>query len=181
MTILAAAAEPAGENPLQRVARQFDWEPRLFVSQLVLFTIVAVVLAKFAYKPLLAMLEYRREQIEESLKNAEKTRVELANAQAKAQEIANQANIQANKLIEEARAAAARVQEVETQKAIAGAEQIMVKAKEAAERDHDRMLADLRKEVGRLVVDTTSKVTGKLLNADDQKRLAEETSKQLAA
>jgi F-type H+-transporting ATPase subunit b len=43
------------------------------------------------------------------------------------------------------------------------------------------MLADLRREVGRLVVDTTRKVTGKVLTTDDQKRLAEETSRELAA
>src|SRR5258706_1836110 len=127
------------------------------------------------------MLEYRREQIAESLKNAEKTRLELANAKNKAQEIADQANIQANNLILEARAAAARVQEQETQKAIAAAEQIIAKAREAAAQDRERMLTELRREVGRLVVDTTTKVTGKILTPDDQKRLAEETSRQLAA
>ena len=56
-----------------------------------------------------------------------------------------QANAQANKFIEEARAAAARVQEQETQKAIAAAEQIMVKAREAAAQDHARMLAELKR------------------------------------
>jgi F-type H+-transporting ATPase subunit b len=43
------------------------------------------------------------------------------------------------------------------------------------------MLAELRAEVGRLVVSTTAKVTGKILTVDDQKRLADETNKQLAA
>ena len=42
------------------------------------------------------------------------------------------------------------------------------------------MKVELRKEVGRLVVATTAKVTGKVLTADDQNRLAEETSTQLA-
>jgi F-type H+-transporting ATPase subunit b len=84
-------------------------------------------------------------------------------------------------LIEEARAAAARVQEQETQKAIAAAEQIIVKAREAAAQDHARMLTELRREVGRLVVDTTTKVTGKILTPEDQKRLADDTSRQLAA
>ena len=42
------------------------------------------------------------------------------------------------------------------------------------------MLASLKREVGRLVVQTTSTVTGKILTADDQKRLAEETEKQLS-
>ncbi len=81
----------------------------------------------------------------------------------------------------EARAAAARVREVETQKAIAAAEQIVVKAREAAAQDHARMLAELKREVGRLVVQTTATVTGKILTPEDQKRLAEETEKQLTA
>jgi F-type H+-transporting ATPase subunit b len=92
----------------------------------------------------------------------------------------NQANVQATKLIEEARAAAARVQETETQKAIATAEQIIAKAREAAAADHARMMAELRREVGRLVVETTAKVTGKVLTPDDQRRLSEETVRQLA-
>ena len=85
-----------------------------------------------------------------------------------------------NKLIEDARAAALRVGEVETQKAIAAAEQIIIKAREAAAQDHARMLADLKREVGRLVMQTTATVTGKVLTAEDQRRLAEETQKQLA-
>ena len=92
-----------------------------------------------------------------------------------------QADAQATKLIEEAHAAAARVQEQETQKAIAAAEQIIVKAREAATQDHARMLAELKREVGRLVVQTTATVTGKVLTADDQRRLAEETARRLAA
>ena len=95
-------------------------------------------------------------------------------------EVLNQANSQANKLIEEARTAAARVREQETQKAIAAAEQIISKAREAAAADHARMLTDLKREVGRLVVQTTATVTGKVLTPEDQKRLAEETSRQLA-
>jgi F-type H+-transporting ATPase subunit b len=84
-------------------------------------------------------------------------------------------------MIEEARAAAARVREQETQKAIAQAEQIIAKAREATAQEHARMLVDLKREVGLLVVRTTSAVTGKILTAEDQQRLAEETRRQLAA
>ena len=56
-----------------------------------------------------------------------------------------------------------------------------LKAREAAELDHQRMLQELRKEVGQLVVKTTAAVAGKVLTMDDQKRLVEETNKQLAA
>ena len=84
-------------------------------------------------------------------------------------------------MIEEARAAAARVQETETQKAVAQAADIIAKAQQAAAAEHARMLVELRREVGRLVVATTGKVTGKVLTPQDQQRLAEEANKQLAA
>jgi F-type H+-transporting ATPase subunit b len=92
-----------------------------------------------------------------------------------------QANVQATQFIEDARGAAARLHQQESQKAIAAAEEIMTKAREAAEQDHARMLTDLKREVGRLVVQTTAAITGKVLTKDDQLRLADETAKQLNA
>ena len=154
--------------------------PKL-LAQTINFGIVLFVLWRFAYRPVLAMLEQRRQKIADSITNADKIKAELARTEAARQEILSKANTHANQLIEEARAAAARVQEQETQKAIAAAEQIIAKAREAAGQDHARMLAELRREVGRLVVDTTTKVTGKILTIEDQQRLAEETNKQLAA
>jgi F-type H+-transporting ATPase subunit b len=156
-----------------------DWPH--FISSVISFLIVCAALYFLAYKRILALLEERRQRIAESLANADKIKAELARTETMQREVLDKANLQATKLIEEARAAAARVQESETQKAIAAAEQIIVKAREAAAQDHDRMLAELRREVGRLVVDTTGKVTGKVLTPDDQKRLADETSRQLAA
>jgi F-type H+-transporting ATPase subunit b len=156
-----------------------DWPH--FISQVISFIIVAVLLQRFAYKPILQVLEERRRRIAEGLANAERIKQELAKTEAARQDVLNQANIYANKLIEEARAAAARVQEQETQKAIAAAEQIVAKAREAAAQDHARMLAELKREIGRLVVETTAKVTGKVLSPEDQQRLAQETTRQLAA
>jgi len=152
-----------------------------FVSQCISFAIVAFLLQRYAYKPILAVLEERKKRIKEGLDNAETIKQELANTQAKTQEIMVQAGQQAAKMIEEARAAAARVQEAETQKAIAAAQSIVDKARQATQAEHARMLSDLRREVGRLVVETTAKVTGKVLTLDDQKRLAEETNRELAA
>ena len=156
-----------------------DWPH--FIAQIISFLVVAGLLYKFAYKPILNVLEERKKRIADSLANAEKIRQELARTETARQEILNQTHLQANKLIEEARAAAARVQEQETQKAIAAAEQILAKAREAAAQDHARMLAELKREVGRLVVETSAKVTGKILTVEDQQRLAEETNRQLAA
>jgi F-type H+-transporting ATPase subunit b len=152
-----------------------------FFSQVVSFIIVALLLQRFAYKPILEVLEQRRRRIAEGLANAERIKQELAKTEAARQEVLNEAHLQANRLIEEARTAAARVQEQETQKAIAAAEQIMAKAREAAAQDHARMLTDLKREIGHLVVDTTARVTGKVLTPEDQQRLVQETSRQLAA
>ena len=169
-------AEAAPGNPVAEIAKTFgvDW-PHL-ISQIISFGIVCALLYKFAYRRVLAMLEQRRQQIAESLDNAEKIKAELARTEAQRQEAIAQANAQATKLIEEARNAAARVQEQETQKAIAAAESIIAKAREAAEQDHARMLAELKREIGRLVVQTTATVTGKILTPEDQRRLAEETA-----
>ncbi len=181
MNALVLLAQAGGEGPVQQIARTFgvDWSHLL--AQTISFGIVCALLYRFAYKRVLAMLEERRQRIAESLANAEKIKTELARTEAQRRETLEQANVLANKLIEEARAAAARVQEQETQKAVAAAEQIISKAREAAAADHARMLAELKREVGRLVVQTTATVTGKILTADDQRRLAEETARQVSA
>ena len=168
-------------NPVADIAHQFGVTWQLLISQIILFVIVAVAMKKFAFGPLLAMLDERKARIAESMGNAEKTKTELANAQAKAQEILTQAGAQGNKMIEEARASAAKVLEVESQKAIATANDIIAKARQASEAELVRMKAELRKEVGRLVVATSAKVTGNILTAEQQTRLAEDTNKQLAA
>jgi F-type H+-transporting ATPase subunit b len=154
---------------------------KILAAQTINFSIVLFVLWRFAYRPVFAMLEARRQKIADAMADADKIKVELAKTQADRRAVLAQAGDQANKLIEGARIAAARVREIETQKAIAAAEQIVIKAREATVQDHARMLAELKREVGRLVVQTTATVTGKVLTPEDQKRLAEETEKQLTA
>ena len=168
-------------NAFTDIANQFGLDAPHFIAQCISFGIVAFALYKFAYHPVLTVLEERRQRIAESLANADRIKQELARTETARQEVLDQANLQANQLIEEARAAAARVQEQETQKAIAAAEQIIAKARDAAAQDHARMLAELKREVGRLVIETTAKVTGRILTVEDQQRLAEETNRQLAA
>jgi F-type H+-transporting ATPase subunit b len=160
---------------------QLGIEWRILVTQLISFSIVFFALWRFAYKPIFAMLEARRQKIADGLANAEKIKAELARTEAERRRILAEAGDQANKLIEEARAAAARVRAEETQKAIAAAEQILAKAREAAAQERVQMLAELKRHVGRLVVQTTATVTGKVLTPEDQRRLAEETEKQLSA
>jgi F-type H+-transporting ATPase subunit b len=151
------------------------------VANSISFLLVAVILKIWAIGPIQKVLEERRDKIAQGLAAAEKAKVELANAQAKTQELLLQASVQANKIIEEARSASARITEVEMQKAVQAAKDIIEKARQSNEAELSRMKTELRREVGRLVVATSAQVTGKILTLDDQQRLAEETNRQLAA
>jgi F-type H+-transporting ATPase subunit b len=165
----------------QETGQTFGFETDRFISQVISFIILCVLLRLFAYKPIINVLQQRRQRIADGLANADKIKAELARTEAARLDILNKANTAANKLIEEARAAAARVQEIETQKAVAAAEQIIAKAREAAAADYARMLTELKREIGRLVVETSTNVTGKILTIEDQKRLAEDVARQVAA
>ena len=165
---------------LHDTAETFGWNWKLFLAQVISFCIVALLLRKFAYKPILAVLEERRRKIEEGQLNAEKIRKELAEAEKRYQEIVDKANADAQRMIDEARESAAHLSERKQQEAITAAEQIVTKAKEAAALEHERQMQTLKRELGRLVVDTTAKVTGKVLTSEDQKRLQEEAARQVA-
>ena len=174
---LAASALDSARETLET----FGWNPKLFLSQVISFIIVALLLRKFAYKPILAVLEQRRQQIAEAQLNADKIKQQLAEAEQRYAEIMVKANERAQNLIDDARVSAAHISERKQQEAVAAAEQIMAKAREATAIEHEKTMTDLKRELGRLVVDTTAKVTGKVLTADDQRRLQEEASRQLAS
>ena len=181
MTLLVIALQVEGAQPgqLETIARTFgvDW-PHL-TAQIISFGIVCALLYWLAYQPVLKMLEERRRQIALGLENANKINAALAGIEAQRQGVLNEAQAQSTRLIAEARDIATRLREQEAQRATAAAQQILLQARDAAEQEHARMLADLRREVGRLVVLTTAAVTGKVLTPDDQRRLAEETARGL--
>jgi F-type H+-transporting ATPase subunit b len=180
MTVMIAAASGGFVDMLRDTADTFGWNWQLFLSQIISFSIVAFLLRRFAYKPILAVLEDRRRRIEEGLINADKIKKELAEAEKRYQEIVAKANADAQKMIDEARESSAHLAERKQQEAIAAAEQIIAKAREASAIEHERTMDSLKQELGRLVVDTTAKVTGKVLTPEDQQRLQEEALSQLA-
>jgi F-type H+-transporting ATPase subunit b len=180
MNPIIFAAAGGFSDMLHDTAETFGWNPWLFLSQVISFAIVAFLLRRFAYKPIVAVLEERRRKIEEGQLNAEKIKKELAEAEKRYQEIIAKANADAQRMIDEARESASHLSERKQQEAIAAAEQIVTKAREAAALEHERTMEALKRELGRLVVDTTAKVTGKVLNSDDQRRLQEEAARQLA-
>ena len=181
MNINMLAAAGGLVDLARETGQSFGFDIWIFLSQVISFLIVALLLKRFAYKPILAVLEERRKRIAEGLLNAEKIKQQLAEAEQRYQEILAKGNSEAQRMIDEARASAGVIAERKEQEAIASAEQILAKAREASALEHERTMSQLKRELGRLVVDTTAKVTGKVLTPEDQRRLQEEASRQVAA
>jgi F-type H+-transporting ATPase subunit b len=163
------------------VGEQFGvYWPNL-IAQIILFFIGYFVLSKFAFKPIMAMLEERRRRIEEGQINAEKIKQQLAEAQAKYEETLARANAEAQRLIEEVKASGERLAEEKRHAALAEAEDIIRRTHDSLSLERERTMAELKKELGRLVVETTEKVTNKILTPQDHQKINEETARQIAA
>jgi F-type H+-transporting ATPase subunit b len=152
-----------------------------FIAQVILFLVVYWVLNKYAFGPVLKMLQERRRRIEEGQHNAEKIKRQLAEAELRYQEVLRKANEEATKFLEEARASSDAITQKQLQQAIKDAEGIIAKAQETISQERNKMVAEVKKDMVDLVVKTTSKVVGKVITPEDEKRLSEETVKQVAA
>src|SRR6478609_6564704 len=163
-------------SQIEQIAQTFGVDWTHLGAQAISFAIMCAVLYRYAYGPILTLLETRRQQIASGLANAAKIKAELERIEAERLAVLTKAGDEGRTLVEEARVAAARVGNEERRKASAEAGQIIARAREAAAVEHARMLAEVKHEVGRLVIQTTASVTGKILTADDHRRLAEETA-----
>ena len=181
MSVLALLVQAGhADGQAESLAKTFgvDW-PHL-TAQIISFSIVCVILYRLAYKPVLQILEARRQQIAQGLANAERIKASLAEVEVQRQRVLTEAQQQAAQLIAEAREISRRLQEQETQRAVAAAEQIVVRARDQAIQEHAAMLAELRRDVGRLVTQTAAAVIGKVLTPEDHRRLAEDAARQLS-
>lgn len=151
-----------------------------FLAQVIIFWIVFMILKKFAFGPILAMLEQRRQRIADGEAKLEKIAKDLAEAERNAQAIVDKANADADRQIKEAGENARALAEKRQQDAVHEASQIIAKAREAAQLEHEQLMSQLKREFGRMVSDATSRVTGKVLNTDDQARINQETTAQVS-
>ncbi len=151
-----------------------------FLAQVLIFIAVYAILKKFAFGPILAMLEQRRQRIADGEAKLDKIAKNLADAELSAKTVLDKANVDATRLIKEAGDSAKSLTEKRQQEAIHEASQILAKAREASTLEHEQLMAQLKREFGRMVTDATSRVTGKVLNIDDQSRINQETSAQVS-
>jgi len=166
---------------IQQVLTSFGVNKAAFLASVVNFTILLIILHRFAYKPLLQVMDERRRKIADSMKQAEQIREELAKTQAARDEVLAKANASAQRMIDEARQAADKFRDQKLNEALQSAQEILRKAQEAGRLEREKVMADLRREMVNLVIATTAKVAGRILTSEDQKRLADETLKELAA
>ena len=145
-----------------------------FIAQLINFILVLFVLKKFAFGPIQEILDKRRSRIADGEAKLEEIAQKLADSEKEKDALLAKANDDSKRLIGEAKESAALLSEQKAQEAVSQAQTILAKAQEAARAERATMAAELKQEFGRLVVATTTQVTGKTLDEKDQKRINEE-------
>lgn len=162
------------------LANQFGLSAPNLIAQILIFLAVFFILKTKAFGPILAMLEQRKQRIADGEAKLEKITKDLAEAEANAKAILDKANAEGNRLVKEADESAKALAEKKQQDAIHDAGQILAKAREAAQLEAETARAELKREFGRMVADATSRVTGKVLNPEDQSRINQETAAQVS-
>jgi len=182
LSLVLAAATPAHDSAdPAALLHKFGIEWSYVGMQLLSFTILATVLYKFAIKPTLAAMDERNVQIEAGLKNAAATAAKLAETQQLAAAQLKTAQLEANKIIDEARKTAKDLADREAAAATERANGLITKAQQAIQLEHQKMLADARVEIARLVVATTERVLAKKLTDADRASYNETATRELTS
>ena len=177
---MEGSQEVAADNKITMITDKFGVSVPTLIAQMVNFCFVALVLYYFAVKPISTTLEERQQKISDGLQYAEEMKTQLAEAERERTEKVKEAAIGAQKILAEAREQSKEMIEVKTQEAAAQAEAIIRKASEATELERQKMLADVRQEVARLVVATSSKVLSRDLSDAEKSTFSESAAKELA-
>lgn len=164
---------------MDEVVKQFGVQPILLAAQIVNFLILLFLLKKFAYKPLLEVLQKRRDIIAQGLKNAEEIekRLKLVEEE-KAKELKKAAD-EARLIISEATKAASELMELSRARTEQDILKLQVKNKELMERQKEQLQKEIKSELADLVVLGLEKVAKKTLTTKDQKEMVESTVKNL--
>jgi F-type H+-transporting ATPase subunit b len=174
------AAEATSEaTGLTKITQDFGLSVPNILAQILSFTVVAFVLYKFGFKPVLATLAERKSMIESGLKYAEDMKAQLAKTQQENAALFKAAQTEASKIIDEARKASKEIADKIQKEATEHANDQMAKAQQAIELEQKKMLADARSEIARLVVTTTERVLAKKLSEADRSSYNEAAAKEL--
>jgi len=188
LTLLLATVETAAHTaeaagPLEGLKDtfvHFGVEPKYLVMQVISFLILFGVLYKFGIKPTIATMEERNKQIAAGLQHAEETQARLAAAATESAALIKAAQVEASKVIEEARKAAKDFGDKQQADALQRATDLLAKAQQSIELEHKKMLDQARAEIARLVVKTTEQVLAKKLSDADRAAYNDAATKELS-
>ena len=148
------------------------------IVQLVNFALLLLVLRLVLYKPILKMLDQRRERIAESLQAADSMKQQAAAAETQVQEELAKARAEGQALIAAAQQNASRIQEDARTQAKTEADALVARARQEIELERDNAIARLRSEFADLAVSAAEKVINQSLDRSAHQRLIEETLSQ---
>ena len=154
-------------------------DPGLFIWTIATFLVLLYLLAKFAWRPLLAALESRQEGIRKSLDDADQAKRELEQVQEESNRIVMKARADADAIIASSRADAAKLQDELKQKARAEADGIVQNAQKEIQRQTEQSLSQIREEAVDLSLMIASKLIQKNLSAEDNDKLIESALSQV--
>lgn len=146
----------------------------VLVGQLFSFTFLLIVLRLLVYKPVLRMLDERRERIREGLSAAERGREQAAEASRQAQAQIEAARREGQQIVAQAQQVAARLQEEGRQQALAQQEAMLQRARAEIQQERDAAIAELRREFADLTISAAEKVIGQSLDRAAHQRLIEQ-------
>lgn len=153
----------------------FEAEPGLMIWTIVSFFILLFVLAKFAYRPFLDLLEKREKVIHDAIEESKKTRQAAEDMLEKYKKQMEESQAEARKIIEEARSIGEEAKKDILAKATEESKLILQKTQEEIAREKDRAIAELHEKILDLSIVIASKVIEKAMTQDDQIKLIEES------
>jgi F-type H+-transporting ATPase subunit b len=154
-------------------------DPGLFIWTIITFLVLLALLAKFAWKPLLAALDNRQASIRGALDDARKAKQELEGIHAESAKLLAEARREASEIVSRSRSDADRFREEMKQKARDEATTLMRNAERQIELETTRAVQLIRQEAIDLSVGIASKLLQRNVSKEDNERLIEETFKQL--
>jgi len=154
-------------------------DPGLYIWTIVTFLVLVVLLAKFAWRPLLDALEARQASIRKSLDDARAAKQELERLHSESAKILAEARAEAESIISRTRSDAERFREELKQRARTEAATIVSNAERQIGLETSRALQQIRHEAVDISIAIASKLLQKNVTKEDNERLIEDTFKQL--
>ena len=156
-------------------------DPGLYIWTILTFMVLVALLAKFAWRPLLAALDERQQAIRQSLDDARQAKQDLERVHAESAKILEQARKEAESIVASTRTDVNQFREEMRLKAREEAAGIVKNAERQIELETARALQQIRHEAVDLSVTIASKLLQRNVSKDDNARLIEDTFKQIEA